>query len=57
MTSVCDDVEVHEDPGQLLELYRHLGEIPDVWSLAEWSDWLTPTDLHEQGTRRKLIDI
>jgi len=26
--------------------------LPDIFSLTEWSDWLTPTDLHEQGRRR-----
>jgi hypothetical protein len=45
-------LKVHAEPRELLELYREVGGVPDVWSLAEWSDWLTPTDLHEQGTRR-----
>ena len=26
--------------------------MPDLWSLVEWADWLTPTDLHEKGNRR-----
>ena len=22
--------------------------VPDVWSLVEWSDWLTPRNLHRR---------
>lgn len=44
--------KVHKDPGQLCALYKSLGLVPDLWSLKEWSCWLTPTDLHEQGKRR-----
>ena len=43
---------VHRDPDQLLQLFHNLDTVPDLWSLREWSDWLTPTDLHEQGSRR-----
>jgi len=45
-------VKVHKDPSELLELYKSLDLVPDLWGLSEWSDWLTPTDLHEQGKRR-----
>ena len=44
--------KVHSCPAQLLQLCRQLGVLPDLWALAEWADWLTPTDLHEQGRRR-----
>ena len=44
--------KVHSCPAQLLQLCRQLGVLPDLWALAEWADWLTPTDLHEQGKRR-----
>ena len=44
--------KVHNSPEEFLELYQLLETVPDIWSLTEWSDWLTPTDLHEQGRRR-----
>ena len=43
---------VHREPGALLQLYREAAAVPDIWALVEWADWLTPTDLHEQGKRR-----
>ena len=27
-------------------MHRELQCVPDVWSLVEWSDWLTPQNLH-----------
>ena len=44
--------KVHKSPEEFLKLYKLLETVPDIWSLTEWSDWLTPTDLHEQGRRR-----
>ena len=44
--------QVHSSPEELLSLYREVGAVPDLWAVKEWSDWLTPTDLHEQGKRR-----
>ena len=29
-------------------LYRELHCVPDVWSLGEWSNWLTPPDLEKR---------
>jgi len=26
-------------------IYRELHCVPDIWSLVEWSDWLTPRNL------------
>ena len=39
-------------PDTRLLLVRELEAVPDLWSLGEWADWLTPTDLHEKGNRR-----
>eukprot|EP00092_Neocalanus_flemingeri_P040451 GFUD01044052.1.p1 GENE.GFUD01044052.1~~GFUD01044052.1.p1 ORF type:complete len:444 (+),score=141.66 GFUD01044052.1:111-1442(+) len=44
--------KVHSNPEELLSLYRQVGAVPDLWAVKEWSNWLTPTDLHEQGKRR-----
>jgi len=33
---------VYGDPGQFLELCRRYSLCPDVWSLYEWCNWLTP---------------
>jgi len=43
---------VHNDPSNLVKLCREFSVLPDIWSLYEWSDWLTPTDLYEQKGRR-----
>lgn len=43
---------VHSNPEKLLQLFQEIEAVPDVWSLKEWSDWLTPTDLNAQGKRR-----
>ncbi|XP_038052563.1 nucleoside diphosphate-linked moiety X motif 19-like isoform X2 [Patiria miniata] len=42
---------VHNNAAEFLEMCRELRSLPDVWSLAEWSDWLTPSDM-----RRKRYD-
>ena len=33
---------VHKDPTQFIMLCKELNVIPDLWSLQEWSTWLTP---------------
>ena len=33
---------VQRQPAELLRLARELALVPDVWSLHEWSAWLTP---------------
>ena len=33
---------VHEDASQFVALCKELKCVPDVWALAEWSNWLTP---------------
>ncbi|XP_068017809.1 acyl-coenzyme A diphosphatase NUDT19 [Melanerpes formicivorus] len=33
---------VQEDPVCFLQLCRHLGCVPNIWALQEWSNWLTP---------------
>ncbi|RDD41095.1 Nucleoside diphosphate-linked moiety X motif 19 [Trichoplax sp. H2] len=33
---------VNEDSSNFLKLCRHFNSLPDIWSLYEWSNWLTP---------------
>ncbi|XP_071966283.1 acyl-coenzyme A diphosphatase NUDT19-like [Antedon mediterranea] len=41
---------VHGDASQFIMLCRELQCVPDVWSLMEWCDWLTP------ATNKKRYD-
>ncbi|GIX91448.1 nucleoside diphosphate-linked moiety X motif 19 [Caerostris extrusa] len=34
---------IHDDPYAFLDLCLESHMCPDIWSLYEWSDWLTPT--------------
>lgn len=34
--------KVRNDPNAFLELCLKLNQCPDIWSLYEWSNWLTP---------------
>ncbi|XP_030313378.1 nucleoside diphosphate-linked moiety X motif 19 isoform X2 [Calypte anna] len=43
---------VQEEPGSFLQLCRHLGCVPNIWALQEWSNWLTPVDRAGRGGRR-----
>jgi len=43
---------VHTKPEQLLNLYREVGAVPDLWSVKEWSNWLTPVYAHDKCMRR-----
>lgn len=45
---------VHKHPDQFAKMCCQLELCPDVWSLHEWSDWLTPTFAlkKDQGPRR-----
>ena len=43
---------MRDDPGQFLGMCKSLNVIPDVWSLFEWSCWLTPLNLVGQTKRR-----
>lgn len=36
---------MHNNPSEFLELCKSLKVVPDLWSLYEWSAWLTPTML------------
>ena len=45
-------MKVHSNPDELMSLYREVEAVPDLWGVKEWSDWLTPTDLNDQGKRR-----
>ena len=33
---------VHADASQFITLCKELRCVPDIWALAEWSNWLTP---------------
>lgn len=33
---------VHNDASKFLKLCEHLNVIPDIGSLYEWSNWITP---------------
>ncbi|KAM6324750.1 acyl-coenzyme A diphosphatase NUDT19 [Podargus strigoides] len=43
---------VQEDPASFLQLCRHLGCVPNIWALQEWSNWLTPVGKAGRGGRR-----
>jgi nucleoside diphosphate-linked moiety X motif protein 19 len=36
--------KVQEDASEFISLCRHFECYPDIWSLQEWSNWLTPSD-------------
>lgn len=36
--------KVQEDANEFINLCRHFECYPDIWSLQEWSNWLTPSD-------------
>ncbi|XP_035205052.1 nucleoside diphosphate-linked moiety X motif 19-like isoform X1 [Stegodyphus dumicola] len=41
--------KIHKDPHMFIDLCLESHMCPDIWSLYEWSDWLTPTSV---GHRR-----
>lgn len=46
MCESADDYHIHkvyEDASNFLKLCEELNVVPDLWSLHEWSVWLTPT--------------
>ena len=43
---------VHSDASQFLPMCEKFDVIPDVWSLYEWTNWLTPTQMGGGGNRR-----
>lgn len=42
-------LRVRNDSSAFYELCNSLGMVPNIWSLYEWSDWLTPVSV---GHRR-----
>lgn len=36
-------IKIHQDASKFLKLCEELNVVPDIWSLSEWSTWLTPT--------------
>jgi nucleoside diphosphate-linked moiety X motif protein 19 len=45
-------VRVHNEPTELLRMCHHFEVCPDIWSLYEWSCWLTPLFRGDPGYRR-----
>lgn len=43
---------VDKNPLEFITMCRTLNVIPDVWSLSEWSNWLTPVTLSSTGKDR-----
>lgn len=39
---------VHQNADEFLSMCREFHFVPDVWSLIEWSNWLTPENLHRR---------
>ncbi|XP_022103560.1 nucleoside diphosphate-linked moiety X motif 19-like [Acanthaster planci] len=39
---------VHQNAEDFLEMCREMKTLPDIWSLAEWSNWLTPSDARKR---------
>jgi nucleoside diphosphate-linked moiety X motif protein 19 len=44
---------VREDDTKFLEMCRELSLVPDIWSLHEWSCWLTPTNMDKMHHGRR----
>lgn len=42
--------KINEDANQFLTMCKELDVLPDIWSLYEWSNWLTPA-LPKRGRR------
>ena len=47
--------QVNEDPAALLHVYEEAGQVPDIWNLTEWSDWLLPAYMERAGQRFRGI--
>ena len=41
--------KVNKDSDEFLRMFQELNIVPDIWSLYEWTNWLTPTHI---GPRR-----
>ena len=39
---------VRKNPENFKRMCEDIGMAPDIWSLYEWSNWLTPTKLNVQ---------
>ena len=44
--------EVNSDDTKFIQICQDLGVVPDIWSLVEYSNWLTPTNLKSPSGRR-----
>lgn len=45
---------VHNDASKFIECCNDLGVVPDIWSLHEWSNWMTPTHMPEMHKNRRF---
>ncbi|XP_064610978.1 acyl-coenzyme A diphosphatase NUDT19-like [Liolophura sinensis] len=43
---------VQKDPGQFLKLCKTQNFLPDIWSLYDWCNWLTPVGRFKKQNRR-----
>lgn len=48
--------KVDNDAEQFIHMCLELKVVPDVWSLYEWSNWLTPVGLTGEGERGRRYD-
>ena len=52
-----DDVDhwrkrVHDDASEFIKLFQEINCVPDIWSLHEWSNWLTPSLMLKKFSQR-----
>ncbi|XP_071745491.1 acyl-coenzyme A diphosphatase NUDT19 [Lepeophtheirus salmonis] len=45
-------IKIKENPGLFMKMCHEMEIAPDIWSLYEWSSWLTPLGLKAKGGRR-----
>nr|XP_022338054.1 nucleoside diphosphate-linked moiety X motif 19-like isoform X2 [Crassostrea virginica] len=54
-TSVTEEwrARVDKNPDEFINMCRTLEVIPDVWTLSEWANWLTPLTLSNKAAPRR----
>ncbi len=45
--------KVHDDDSKFIDLCEALNVVPHIWSLYEWSNWLTPTNMPNKHSNRR----
>ena len=48
--------EINKDDTKFIEMCKKIDITPDIWSLYEYCNWLTPTDLTEIDGKRRRFD-